>query len=140
MKKKILVVDHDDLERDSLKELLNSKGYAVTACSNGIDALEKLDTESFGLVVCALEMPGINGLDTVLSLRTTSQKLKRDNANESVPVIFTTTRGDLKSKQGAEKAAPIAVLTKPFDDAILLALAHEVFSRIPEPKQVKRDR
>ena len=137
MKKKILIVDHDELVLDSLSALLTSKGYQVTKCQNGVDALDFLDHERFGLVICDLELPGITGFDTIQSLRTTSVKLKRENANENIPVVFTSTRTDNKMRSQAERLAPIAFLTKPFDDTILLAIAHQVFTEVTHPKKVK---
>jgi len=58
---KILVVDDDPLMCGSLKELLTSQGYEVTACTSGREALEVMSDTSFDLALLDIVIPDISG-------------------------------------------------------------------------------
>ena len=137
MIKRILVIDDDELVLDSVGALLKSKGYEAQTARNAIDALDLLDREVFGLVLCDIRMPGINGFETIKSLRLTSQKLERENPNESVAVIFMSAYSDKKLRAEAEKYSPVAYLVKPFEDNILLGLTKEVFEHLADQAKSK---
>lgn len=59
----ILVVDDEPLIRDTLSEYLSSEGYAVTACGNGEEALGLAHERRFDIVLCDVQLPGIDGLE-----------------------------------------------------------------------------
>src|SRR6478752_6567206 len=55
--------------REYLAVFLSSRGYDVTACSNGREALSHLAAEHFDLVVTGILMPHLDGLELVRALR-----------------------------------------------------------------------
>jgi CheY-like chemotaxis protein len=62
----VLLVDNDDLVRETLVAQLEDLGFATCAVSNGRDALALLDTDQVvDAVVCDLSMPGLSGLQTI---------------------------------------------------------------------------
>lgn len=65
---RILVVDDDATIRAMLTEFLSER-YSVTAASSGLDALKILESASFDLVLSDINMPGINGFETVRRIR-----------------------------------------------------------------------
>ena len=78
---KILWVD-DEIEL--LKPhiiFLENRGYQTTACTNGIDALELITSNSFDIVLLDENMPGLNGLDTLIEIK---------NISADLPVIMIT--------------------------------------------------
>lgn len=65
----ILLVDDDELVRQSLEMLLTHEGFAVRSASGGRQALELARLQLFDLVVCDVRMPDMDGLETVAALR-----------------------------------------------------------------------
>jgi response regulator RpfG family c-di-GMP phosphodiesterase len=62
-KKKIMVVDDDDLTCWSLASLITKEGYEAATAEDGIKALEVLKNNKFDLVITDLKMPNMNGLE-----------------------------------------------------------------------------
>ena len=61
-----------DDEIDLLKPhiiFLNNKGYSVTSCQSGMEALEMIKEDSFDIVFLDENMPGLSGLETLNSLK-----------------------------------------------------------------------
>ncbi|NOY59909.1 MAG: sigma-54-dependent Fis family transcriptional regulator [Calditrichaeota bacterium] len=63
MSKNILIVDDDDITRESLNAILSNSGFVCDQSSNGAEALEKLSQREFDVVITDLEMPGMNGIE-----------------------------------------------------------------------------
>lgn len=66
---RILVVDDDPSTILIVKEALKSEGYLVESAENGAAALEKMEDWSPSLVLLDINMPGINGVDTLKEIR-----------------------------------------------------------------------
>lgn len=60
---KILVVDDEPIIRESLGEFLTQEGFAVTMCGSAEDALAQANASCFDLVLCDIQLPGIDGLE-----------------------------------------------------------------------------
>ncbi|MEB0041628.1 MULTISPECIES: response regulator transcription factor [unclassified Pseudomonas] len=74
---KILVVDDQPLIVDELSEFLEGSGYNCVRCYSSRDAVERFTHESqVGLVVCDLDMPGMNGIELVNELKRISGKTR----------------------------------------------------------------
>src|SRR5206468_11014126 len=67
----ILVVDDDQAVRESLRRALGLQGYDVELAADGLEALEKLDSDgsSIELLVVDVLMPGADGLEVTRRLR-----------------------------------------------------------------------
>ncbi|HEX9428732.1 MAG TPA: response regulator [Candidatus Polarisedimenticolia bacterium] len=61
----ILVVDDEPQVRDLLCQALKQQGYQVASAENGGDAVEKVRTARFDVLLCDLKMPGISGLQAL---------------------------------------------------------------------------
>jgi CheY-like chemotaxis protein len=59
----ILVVDDEPMVREFLSEALVEEGYTVEAADNASDALGKLKTEKYGLVLLDIKLLGMNGIE-----------------------------------------------------------------------------
>src|SRR3981189_2848653 len=94
----LLLVDDDDLFRESLGLNLIDEGYEVTSFSNGAAALEHFGAGgSADIVLLDWRMPGMNGLDVLRILR---------RAVTSPPVIFLTVlREDIYEEAALEGGA-----------------------------------
>jgi len=80
----ILIADDDTELCDLLKEYLESEGFAITLVHNGNDALPAIEQGDFQLVILDIMLPGMNGLDTLRSIR----------EKHFLPVLMLTARGE----------------------------------------------
>jgi len=63
--KRVLVVDDEQIVRDSCERVLSDAGYAVCTAGNGYDALQACRAEPFDVMFMDLKMPDMQGLDVV---------------------------------------------------------------------------
>ena len=64
-KPRILVVDDEEIAIRSMERILNKEGYAVVTANNGVEALEKLETSAFDVVMTDLKMEKVTGMDVL---------------------------------------------------------------------------
>lgn len=110
---RVLVVDDNDELRDTIALSLSNAGYQVSEATDGEDALEKLDQESFRLMVLDVMMPRVNGLEVL-------QKLEGKRSGD-VPAILVVSQ--LPHIEGALlrfKLPNVSFLAKPFESGTLL--------------------
>lgn len=106
--KSILVADDDEFILDLVQAALTAAGYTVTTVSGGRDALARLRTESYDLVVLDVMMPDQGGIETIIEIRQT-------HPNQPIVVMtgqIPTTSGTLEGL--TEKLGARALLAKPF--------------------------
>jgi two-component system chemotaxis sensor kinase CheA len=83
VKKNILVVDDSVTTRILERNILRAAGYNVTVATDGLDALTKLLSEKFDLVLSDIEMPEINGFEL-------TERLRTDNRFKNIPIVLVT--------------------------------------------------
>ena len=66
--KKILIVDDEVEMRVALETTLKREGYRLTLAENGEQALERLNEDTFDLVLTDVKMPKMNGIDLLKKL------------------------------------------------------------------------
>ena len=94
--------------------VLSGDGYAVATAGNGSDALERLGDEAFDLVLLDINMPGIDGWETLRLIRA-------DPDLQSLPVLMFSVKGELQDKVVALQEGATDYVTKPFEIDVLLA-------------------
>jgi CheY-like chemotaxis protein len=63
---RILLVEDNDIVAGAVKETLETKGWAVETCSDGIAALERIDSDAdYDLLLMDYDLPGVNGIELV---------------------------------------------------------------------------
>src|SRR5262249_46610906 len=62
---RVLVIDDEELIRDTLAEYLTQEGFQVSACGSGEEALALAQKEAFAIGLCGVQLPGIDGLQTL---------------------------------------------------------------------------
>jgi signal transduction histidine kinase len=104
---RLLVVEDDEVVRTMIVRVLEQAGYQVDTGTDGLDALEKIESADFDLIVCDVRMPRLSGID--LYKRLTSKGLE-------IPVRFLFITGDTVSAEtiGFIEANRIPYLGKPF--------------------------
>lgn len=73
---KVLVVEDAEDIRVLFSRLLSRYGAAVTTASDGEDAIQKMESESFDVTLMDLEMPNMDGMEAVIQLRKDGYKGK----------------------------------------------------------------
>jgi adenylate cyclase len=114
---RILVVDDTDMNRRLLRRLLETIGHEVEEAGDGNEALERLrraDAPDIDVILLDLEMPGLNGHDTLAAL-------KADEALRDLPVIVISSIDELASVVRCIEAGAADYLPKTVDPAILRA-------------------
>ncbi len=126
----VYVVDDDDALRDSLRWLLESAGYKVSAHSTAERFLLAYRPGMAGCLVLDVRMPGASGLEL-------QQELMRRAA--TLPIIFVTGHGDVPMAVEAVKNGAFHFLEKPFKDEQLLRLIDEASRQsVPATEHAQR--
>jgi two-component system, OmpR family, response regulator ChvI len=108
----LLLVDDDDLFRESLSLNLIDEGYEVTAFGNGQDSLGYLTTGGAAdVMLLDWRMPGLSGLDVLRNLR---------HSGIAIPVIFLTVLSDDIYEEAALEGGAVDFIDKARRLAILL--------------------
>lgn len=112
--KKILIVEDDAGIRETLKDILELSGYAVSTAVNGKAGFKEIMASAPDLVICDVNMPELNGYELLGAL---NQRMSQ----ELLPTfIFLTAKVDKQDiRQGMNLGADDYV-TKPFDHNELL--------------------
>lgn len=104
--KKILVVDDDHSSRLFLQKLLEKENYPISLCSDGVEALEVLNRQSFDLVISDLKMESINGIELLEKIKFTDPE---------VAVIILTGHASIKTAIEALRLGASDYLIKPIN-------------------------
>ncbi len=106
MKPAILVVDDDEVMRETLSDVLTKRGYAVSTAETGGQTLSSLKDQPFDLVLLDIRLPDMDGLDV----------LKRIKEIESdLMVIVMTAYSDVQTAVTAIKSGAYDYIDKPFE-------------------------
>ncbi|HTO93256.1 MAG TPA: response regulator [Bacteroidota bacterium] len=107
MGKLIMIVDDSATVRKFVAASLTMQGFTVVAACDGMDALEKLPSGTFDLMITDLNMPNMDGFEFIRSLRENPQY--RD-----LPVIILSSLGDRDSMAAGRELGVQSYLMKPF--------------------------
>ncbi len=113
-KRRILLVDDDEMVRDFMSVRLSRRGYSVTAVDGGIKALDIVKQQEFDLVLMDMMMPGLSGYETLLRLRKNRSMLE-------LPVIMVTSVDQEETIINSLQAGANDYLIKPLNFEIALA-------------------
>jgi DNA-binding response OmpR family regulator len=120
MNARILLAEDDANIRLGLVATLESEGYAVTAASDGVQALRLFPQEKFDIVLLDVMMPGKSGYDVCRELRA---------RGAVAPVLFLTAKGEEIDKVVGLKLGGDDYVTKPFGVHELLARVEALLRR-----------
>jgi two-component system sensor histidine kinase EvgS len=127
MSTRILVVDDDERVRRSLSTLLDKSGYEVQSVDGAEAAFRRLSTETFDLIFMDLNMPGINGLDGIRSI-----KLLKEEQKVAVLTAYSSDR----IREEAREAGADACLFKPIKLDQITSIIEEL---APAPADEEED-
>lgn len=110
----LLVVDDEEINRDLLSRRLERKGYLVTTAVDGKDALEKIETNHFDMVLLDIMLPIIDGIAVL-------EKIRESFAPSELPVIMVSAKDDSEGIVEALQLGANDYVTKPVDFPVALA-------------------
>ena len=119
MAKTILNIDDSSTVRKMVSMTLTGAGYAVTEAVDGQDGLNKAKATTFDVVLTDQNMPNMDGLTLVKTLRGLPQY-------KSTPILMLTTESDDSKKAEGRAAGVNAWLVKPFDPQILVSAVQKL--------------
>jgi len=121
MTQHILVVDDDPDIRATVSEILDLEGCNVTAASNGLEALEQIETSPPCVVLLDMRMPVMDGWGVARELRA---------RGVGIPIVVMTAAQD--AGRWAREIAADAVLPKPFELDDLLDIVSRYADCLPK--------
>lgn len=119
MGKVVLTVDDSASIRQMVAFTLKSAGYEVVEAVDGEDGLNKAKSKAANLVLTDQNMPKMDGLTLIKSLRGLPQY-------RSVPILMLTTESSDAMKAAGKAAGATGWLVKPFDPQKLLEVVKKV--------------
>ena len=120
MMKKILLLEDDKLLAETLQELLESEGYDVTLVLDGGAAADTTYDQHFDLYIFDINVPEINGLDLLESLR---------SADDKTPAIFISALVDMNTMAKGFEVGADDYIKKPFFPEELLIRVNAKFAQ-----------
>ncbi|MEJ2286788.1 MAG: response regulator transcription factor [Desulfobacterales bacterium] len=127
-KEKILVVDDEEDILELVRYNLSREGYRVTGTLTGEDALRKVRSDAFDLIILDLMLPGMDGLAF-------TKTLKNDSRLRSIPIIMLTAKGEESDIVAGLELGADDYITKPFSPKVMIARVRAVLRRHKEEPQ-----
>ncbi|NFL54758.1 response regulator transcription factor [Clostridium botulinum] len=117
---KILIVDDDKTIVEFLQIFLIKEGYEVRISYNGEEALDKIRSEQFNLILMDIMMPKLDG----------SEAIKRIRRLTNIPIIFLTAKDSQQDKIKGFISGCDDYITKPFDLVELSLRVSAILKRV----------
>lgn len=107
---RILVVDDSEMARRQIRFFLKKDGYEVYEAKSGEEALWLVNEADPELILMDVSMEGMDGMEAC-------RRLKEDEDNRNLPVIFLSAKGEREEIVSGFKAGAIDYIVKPFHPA-----------------------
>lgn len=106
MKKRILIVEDNDLNLKLFRDLLTAHGYDTIETKEGLEAIHLTKSERPDLILMDIQLPEISGLDV-------TRRLKADDKIRSIPIIAVTAFAMKDDEEKILSAGCEAYISKP---------------------------
>lgn len=120
-KNKILIVDDEEDIVNLVRLILEDAGYEVFTATNGVEALDRIRTKTFDLVLLDIMMPLLSGWEVLKELRENAQ-------TREVPVALLTARASPRDDNRQHPTTYCDYITKPFEPDDLLMRIRQILS------------
>jgi len=117
---RILIVDDEEIVRESLSAWLEKDGYTLATAPDGETAIDRIHKERWSILLLDLKMPGIDGLQVLEEAR----KTQPDAA-----AVIMTAYATIDSAVAAMKIGAYDYLTKPFDPEELSLMIQKIVTQ-----------
>ena len=119
MAKTIMIIDDSTSLRQVVRIALSQAGYEILEASDGRDALSRLKGQRIHLVICDVNMPNMDGITFLRSLRNLPDY-------KFTPMLMLTTESAADKKAEGKAAGATGWLVKPFNPEQLVATVQKV--------------
>jgi two-component system, sensor histidine kinase and response regulator len=128
----ILIVDDNPANRTALIAVLEALGHRVVNASSGEEALRRVMDEDFAVLLIDVQMPGMDGFETVSLLR-------EHPRTRNTPMVFVSAyHHDVVAARKGYAAGAIDYIIKPFDPDLLRAKVQALVSLYRRGAELKR--
>lgn len=117
----VLIVDDDDLVRETLQFVLEDADYQVFPASNAIEALGILENQSVDMILSDIFMPGMNGFELLRQIK---------QRRPDVPVVLITGFANIEMARHALKEGAVDFITKPYNVSEIPILVERNLTRV----------
>ncbi|WP_227935946.1 response regulator transcription factor [Alkalihalobacillus deserti] len=121
---KVLVVDDEWNMRNLLRVYLTKDGFEVSEAKDGLEALSKIEHNSYDLIILDVMMPGMDGWEVCKKIR----------LNQNILILMLTARTEIKDKVHGLNIGADDYLVKPFASEELVARVQALLRRTETTK------
>ena len=125
MKRKVLIVDDEEVIRKFLRIHLDKLGYEVKEAADGEQAIEELGKDDFDLLICDILMPKKDGWEVI-------KEAKSNSKTKNMPVILLTVKNEDSDVFKGYDLGANYYMTKPFTKAHLIYGLRLMLNETPE--------
>jgi DNA-binding response OmpR family regulator len=119
-KMKLLIVDDEKNIRLTLTQTLESAEMEIDSAVNGEEALQKMESQDFRIILLDLKMPGMDGMEVLKKINETRPDIR---------VIIITAHGTIDSAVEAMKLGAVDFIQKPFAPEEIRSMVKSVIER-----------
>ena len=115
----VLIVEDSIAQREMITDLLKASGLSVTHASDGLEALQTIQSICPDLVVLDIVMPRMIGYEVC-------RRLKSDPKTQNVPVVMCSSKGEEFDRYWGMKQGADAYIAKPFQPTELVGTVKQL--------------
>jgi len=116
---RILLVDDDPLITELVVDMLGMEGYQVDTAADGIEALRRLESQRYDLIITDLHMPKLDGSGFY-------RQLTERRTHPLTKIIFLTGTTGTSREHDLIRASGVPILLKPFNVVDLIELVRRM--------------
>jgi two-component system chemotaxis response regulator CheY len=117
----LVVEDSPPMRKMIVFALSRVRGLKVVEADDGVDALRRIASTRFDIIITDINMSILDGLKLV-------KRLRADEAYKDVPIIIITTEGAAEDRQRALALGANAYITKPIQAPQVISLVREILN------------
>lgn len=117
----ILVTDDDAAFRDTVRDILQPRGFRLLTAADGEETLRIVNSQPVHLLLLDMHMPRLNGLETARRIR---------QLNSRLPFVLLSAALDESIAQQARLIDVFSMLSKPVSQRDLTTTVDQVFRRV----------
>ncbi len=119
VKPRILLVDHDESARASLRKYLDSLQLDILEAKSGEEAIAMVAESPPNLIISDTILPGLDGMELI-------ERLKSQRETKAIPIIVTTADNQIETREKALRVGAIDFISKPVVNEDLIPRVRKV--------------
>jgi DNA-binding NtrC family response regulator len=128
---KILIVDDEEMMRNLLSKILKREKYQIVTACDGLEGLNKVQSEHIDIVISDMKMPRMNGFELL-------KHIKEDYPE--IGVIIMTAYGDTYTVKDALLLGADEYITKPFKSYEIALVVERAYWRILSTRNITEEK